>query len=165
MNSCVLQLLLIWMRNNAENICRKVGKKLRRPSLHAFILLCGIKSARMAPSKTLTDSYTQLLPKAQHHLKLMTRTPKSQPNNMTLPKYTVLIHWWVVHTIFSRYWSSPCLITLLSSTPTKSHRWAIPNPSTLFRYTQFFYIAEVNRNSIHGRTIPNPNLLLSYNLS
>ena len=104
-----------------------------------------------------------------------------------------IIHWWIVYAKLLLCWSTPCVITLLSETPTNSHCWAIPNPNTLlrhtlpyyiakqirksthgwaipnhntlFRYTQLDYIAEVNRNSLQCRAIPNPNTLLRYTLS
>ena len=40
-------------------------QKLRGPSLHDSMIHCGTKSARMAPTNTLTDSYTQFMPKVQ----------------------------------------------------------------------------------------------------
>ena len=123
------------MPTNAECICKKVSKKLRRPALHDFILHCGTKSARIAPPNTLTDPYSRFLPETQLYLNFMTGTPNSKSYIITLPKYTVLIHWWIVYAILLLCWSTPCLITSLSYTPTKSHCWAIPNPNTLFRYT------------------------------
>ena len=77
----------------------KVGESLRRPAIQAFIIHCGTKSVRVAPPKTLTDSYTQFLSKAQPYVNFVTRTPKSKPYIVTLPKYMVLLHWWVVYVI------------------------------------------------------------------
>ena len=84
------------MSNNDECICRKVGKRLRRPALHAFIIHCGTKSTWIAPPITLTDSYIRFLSKAQLYVNSLTQTPKSKPYFFTLPNYTVLIHSWVV---------------------------------------------------------------------
>ena len=75
------------------------GRKLKRPVPHAFIIHCGKTSVRIAPPNTLTDSYTRFLPKTQPYLYLLTQTPKSKPYIITLPKYTLLIHWWVVYAI------------------------------------------------------------------
>ena len=83
-----LQLLLIWLPNNADSICKKVSKKLklRRPGLHTIILHCGTKSAKIAPPNTLMDSYDRFLPEAQPYLNSMTRTPISKPYITTLPE-------------------------------------------------------------------------------
>ena len=116
MNSCVLRLLLTSRPNNAESLCRKVGEKLRRPVLDAFIKHCGTKTVRIASPNTLTDSYTRFLPNYQPYLNFITRTPKSKPYIITLPKYTVLIHWWVKHAILILCLSTPCFITLLNYT-------------------------------------------------
>ena len=78
---------------------QKVGQKMRPPGLHDFIIQCGTKSAQIAPPNTLTDTYVRFLPKGQPNLNFMSRTPKSKPYIITLPKYTVLIHWWVVYVI------------------------------------------------------------------
>ena len=87
------------MTNNANSIFRYVGQMLRRPALHASIIHCGTKSARIAPSNTLTDPYILFMPEAHPYLNFMTRTPNSKPYFITLPMYTVLIHWWVVYAI------------------------------------------------------------------
>ena len=63
-----LRLLLIYMPKHAESKCRKVGKNLIRPALHAVIIHCGKKSARMAPPNTLTDTYIRFLPKTQPYI-------------------------------------------------------------------------------------------------
>ena len=57
------------------------------------------KTVRIAHPNTLTDSYTRFLPKTQPYLNFLTQTPKSKPYIITLSKYTVLIHWWVVYAI------------------------------------------------------------------
>ena len=162
MSLCVLRLLLIWMPNNAESICRKVGKKLRQPALHAFIVHCGTKSARIAPSNTLTDSYTRLLPKAQPYLNFMTRTPKCKQYNVTLAKYTVLILWYVVYAILLLCWSTPWFFYMVELYRTISPCWAMPNATTLLIYTLSYYIAEQFPIWIHCRAIPNPNTLLRF---
>ena len=110
MNSCVLRLLSIWMSKNAESICSMVSEKLRRPALHAFIKHCGHKSPRIARPNTLTDSYTWFLPKVQPFLIFMTRTRKYISNIITLPKYTVLIHWRIVYANLLLCWSTPFLL-------------------------------------------------------
>ena len=133
MNSCVLWLLLIWMPNNAECICKKVGKKLRRPSLHAFIIHCGTKLAPIATPITLTDSYIRFLSKTQPYLSFMTWTPKSKANFYTLPKYTVLIQWWVVYAIQFFAEVHPVLLHCWTKHQKKSHCWALPNSNTLLR--------------------------------
>ena len=84
------------MSNNAKCICRKVGKRLRRPALHGFIIHCGTKSTWIATPNTLKNSYIRFLSKAQPHVNFMTQTPKSKPYFIKLPKYAVLIHSWVV---------------------------------------------------------------------
>ena len=45
-----------------------MGEKLRRPDLNAFTKHCEPTSVRVAPHKTLTDSYTRFLPEAQPYL-------------------------------------------------------------------------------------------------
>ena len=87
------------MPNIAESLCRIVGENLRRRALRAFITHCGTKSARIEPPNILTDSYTRFLPKTQPNINFMTQTPKSKAYIITLPKYTVLVHWWVVYAI------------------------------------------------------------------
>ena len=146
MNSRVLRLLLIWMPNKAESRCRMVGEKLRRPALHATTLHCGTKSARIATPNTLTDSYTQLLPTTDPCLFFMTRTSKSKPSIITLPKYTVSVHWRVVYAILLSCWSTACFITLFSFTqlfyiaepyPILTHCWGIAFPNTLLNSSRF----------------------------
>ena len=122
MNSCVSRLLLFWMPNIAESICRKVGENLRRPTLHAIILTCGTKTARIAPPNTLNDLYTRLLPKAQPYL-------NSDTQIQTLYWYNpqvnpVLSHWCVAYAVLLFCRSTACFITLLS-------------------FTQHFHIAEL----------------------
>ena len=85
------------MSNNTESIYRKESEKLRRPDLHAFIIRCGTKSARIARPNTLTDSNNRFLLKTQSFLNFVTRTPKSISYNITLAKYTVLIHGGIVY--------------------------------------------------------------------
>ena len=124
-------LVAIWLKLNDElmcitaspnlnakkwkSVCRNVGEKLRRPILHAFIIYCVTKLVRIAPPNTLTDSYTEFLPRTQPYLNFKTRTPNSKPYIITLPKHAVLIHWWVVYIILLLCWFTPCFITLLSS--------------------------------------------------
>ena len=55
------------------------------------------KTAQIARLQTLTDSYTRFLLNAQPFLTFVTRTPKSILYIITLPKYTVLIHWGIVY--------------------------------------------------------------------
>ena len=161
MKSCFLRLLLIWMPNKAESICRKLGEKLRRPVLDTCITPCGTKSARIARRNTLTDSYIRFLLKTQPFLTFVTRTPKSNSYIITFPKYTVLIHWWIVYANLLLCWSTPCFITLLSETSTKSHCWSIPNLNitpylfTWLRKSQFQYIAELYPMLTHRLDIPN----------
>ena len=78
---------------------QKGAQKLRGPALHASILLCGKTLARIAAPNTLTDPYIRFLPKAQPYLNFMTRTTKSKPYFITLPKYAVLLHSRVVYAI------------------------------------------------------------------
>ena len=56
---------------------------------HHNLLWNRIGSARIAPPKTLTDPYTQLLPKVQSYLNSKTRTPNSKLFFDTLPNYTL----------------------------------------------------------------------------
>ena len=141
MTSCVLRLVLRVLLNwhNAESICRKVGEKLRRPALHASMFHCGTYSVRIKHLFTLTDSYTHFLPKTQPDVNFMSRPPKFEPYIITLPKYTVLKHWWIVLLLC---WSRPCFITLLS-------------------YIQQFHLAELYPILTHCRGIPYLLSLLS----
>ena len=175
MNSCVLRLLLTWMPNNAKNISRKVGKKLRRPAVHAFIKHCGTKSARIAPSKTLKDLNIQFLPKTQLYFNFRTRTLKSQPYIFTIPKYTVSIHWCVVYAILKLCWTSPCFFLncwtkhqqshIAELYPILTHCLGIPNLIIILRSTVIHYMAELYPILTHCWGIANINTLLSYNLS
>ena len=118
----------------------------------------------------------------------MNRTCKSKPFIITWPKFTVLIHWGVVYAVLLTCWKTPrfitlrsstqrfylpelyaivthCLrilysITLLSNSQILKHCWAIRNPEKLLRYTQLFYIADVNCNSLHCRAAPSPDTFL-----
>ena len=145
MNSCVLRHLSIQMPNNAESICGKVGKKMRRLVLHAFIVHWGTTSARIAPPNTLTDSYFRFLPKAQPYQLFLTWTPKSKIYIFTLPKYTVLIPWCVVYTlfyyfaevppVFLHYWAKHHYNTELH--PILTHCWGIPYLITWLSNSQF----------------------------
>ena len=152
MNSWVLRLPWIWMPNKPKSICMKVGEKLRRAPLHAFILHCGTKSARTEPPNTLTNSYTQFLPKTQPYLKFLTRTSKSKPFIITLPKYTVLKHWRIVYAILLLCWNTPCFIKFWSYTlhfhiavlySIVTHCWGTPYLVTLLSNSQFQYIAQL----------------------
>ena len=128
MISCNQQLPLIWMPNNADSICRKVGGKLKLkwPALHAIILQYGTRPARIAPPNTLTDSQTRFLLKVQPYLKSMTQTLKSKPY--------IMLH----------YRSITCLKTLVGSgtlychfaekQPVLLHCWDIPNTFRLLIY-------------------------------
>ena len=67
------------------------------PKVEAFKIHCGQQSGWIAPPKTLTNSYTRFLLQTQPYFNSLTRTPKYKLYIITLPKYTVLIHWWVVY--------------------------------------------------------------------
>ena len=92
------------------------------------------KSVRVAPPNTVTNSYTRFLPEPQPYLNLMTQTPKYKPYNITLPKYTVLIHWWVVYAILLLCWSTPCFFF---------NCWDTPNNFPLLSYSQSWHIVRV----------------------
>ena len=118
----------------------------------------GTKLARIQSPNTLADSYTRFLPKAQPNLMFITRTPKSKPYIITLPKYTVLIHRRVVYAILLLCWSTPCCITLLSYIQQfhiaelyliLTHGWAIPYLSTLSNYYRFI----INRRQFSRNVI------------
>ena len=51
MSSCVSRLLLIWMPNIADSICKNVDEKLKPPDLHAIIWRSGTKSAQIVVLK------------------------------------------------------------------------------------------------------------------
>ena len=116
MNSCVLRLLLTWMPNNAESLCRKVGQKLRRPALHAFMLHCGTKTVRIAPPNTLTDSIS-----VSAECPTVSDFYDSDTQMQTIyycitEVYLVWLHWWLVYAIFLLCWCRACSIKLLSYT-------------------------------------------------
>ena len=75
------------------------GRKVEATGSTRFHNKLWNKLVWVAPLNTLTDSYTQFLSKAQPYLNFVTRTPKSKPYFITLPKYMVLLHWWVVYAI------------------------------------------------------------------
>ena len=143
MNSCVLRLLLIWMAITAESMCRRLSEKLRRPALHAFIIHFGTKSARVAPPITFTDSNARFWPRARPCPSFYTQTHKYKPYIVTLPKYTVLIPWWVVYAILLLCWSTPCFFYIVELYPIQTQCWGIPHPFTLIRNYQKQYIAEL----------------------
>ena len=118
------------MPNIADSICRKIGGILRWPALQAITLHCGTKSARIVPPFTLTDPYTQFLPKTQPYLNSMTRTPKSEHYNFTLPKYTL-----------SQNIAGSCRL---------SYYFAEVQPFLiLFSNNQHFYLAELYQSLTH----------------
>ena len=170
MNSCVIRLLLTSMPNNAERICRKLGEKLMRPAIHAVMIHWRTNSVRVASPSTLNDTYTQFLWKTQPYLNFVTRTPKSKPYNITLPKFMVLFYWWVVYVILLFCWSTPCFIQLLSYTQQfdntelyaiLTHCWGIPCVITLLSNLQFQNIAELYPILSHCGGIPSFITLLS----
>ena len=143
MKSCVPRLFSIWMPKKAECMCRKVGKKLRRPALHAFIKHGGTKLARIEPPNTLTDSYIRFLSKTEPYLNLLTRTPESEPHFITLPMYTVLIHRSVVygilllcevHPVLLHCWTEHQQNHIAELYPSLTHYWGIANINTLQSY-------------------------------
>ena len=166
MNSCVWRLLLIWMPNNVETICKKVGKKLRWPALHAIIIHCGTKSTRIAPLDTMTGPIHYVFAGSP----TLSQFEHSDTQTQTLyfciiEVYPVLIPWWVVYAILKLCWNTACFITLL-------------------RFTQLFYIAELypilthcwgitylitllsdSHKQIRCWAIPDPITLLRYSLS
>ena len=125
------------MSNIAESICRKVRYKLRRSALHDFIIHCGTNSVRIASPRTMTESYTQCLPKALPYLMFYDRDTQIQ-------------------TIYSYITKVNRLNTLVGS---------LRNLITLLKYTLFCYIVELYPTITHRRAIPNPNTLLRYTLS
>ena len=191
-NSYVWRVFQIWMPNNAESICRKLGEKLRQPTLHVFIRHCGTESARSAPLITLTDSHTHTLsfcgkpnfisilrrgrPNANHILLLYR---KYRLNALVgsvrylnfLLEYTLFYYLLELYPRESPCWIIPNPNTLLryilsfyiaKRFPISIHCWVIPNAETLFSFGQLYYIAIVNRISLHSRATPNPNTLLRY---
>ena len=161
MNSCRSLMLLIWMPNNADSTCRKVGKKLKQPALPAIITHCGSKSARIAPLNTLTDSYIRFCRKNN----LISIQWFGNPN----PYHTIL-----------HYRCTPCFNTLLKSVrylitsleyslfyyivelyTTFLLYWATPNPNISVRYSISNYIAELYPTLVHCRTMADLNMLLS----
>ena len=160
MNSCVLRFPLIWMSNNAESIWSKVGGKLRRPALHAFIIHCGTKSVRIAPPKKLTESYTQFFAKSP-------TVPQFYDSDTQIQ--TIYFYINGVNRLDTLVGSVRNLISLLKYTlsyyivelyPTVSQYWAIPHPKALLKYSPSCYIAKQFRNSEHCWVIPNPNIFV-----
>ena len=171
MSSCVLRLLLVWLRNTTDSASKKIGEELRWPNLYAIIKHFETKSARIAPLNTLTVSYTQLLLTKPILISIQWL---GHPN----PNHTIL-----------HYRNILCFNTLVDSVryllqPTTLHCWAIPNYFTLLSYTQpqlnfkvstifffcwaipnFFYIAELYPILSHCRGTPKINTLLSYTLT
>ena len=86
---------------------QKCGQKVETTGSTRFQNTLWKKTARMAPPNTLTDPYVRFSLKAQPYLTFMTRTPKSRPYNITLPKYNVLIQRWVLDAFLIFCWSTP----------------------------------------------------------
>ncbi len=136
MNSCILRLLFIWMSNNAESICRKESEKLKWPALHAFIIPCGTKSARITRPNTLTGSYIRFLLKAQPFLNFVTRKPKSklyiEVYRLNTLKYTYL------NTLLKITKSKHKQNHIAELNPILTHCYTWSNSNSLF-----YYIAEL----------------------
>ena len=168
MNSCVCQLLLIWIPNIAENICRMVGKKFRRSALNAFIIHCGTKLVRIAPLNTLTDSIS-VFAESQTVSHFCDSDTQMQTIYFYITEvYLALIHWWVVYAIFLLFWKSACFIILSSYThqfyitelhSILEHCWGIPYLITLQGNSQSQWIAEVYPNLNQCWVIPHLNTL------
>ena len=153
MNSCVLRLLLIWMSNNVESICRKDSEN---GSDRLFTLSYYIVEQNRLESHVLI------------HWRTHTFGFCGKPNPISIR--------WLGHpnpnSLFMHYRSIPSLNTLVGSVrylitllkyrlfhyivelhPTFLLCWAIPDPNTLLKYTLPYYIA---------KQFPNTNKLLSY---
>ena len=169
MSSCVLRLLQVWMQNIADSTCRK-QEKLRRPTLHVIIIHCRKKRARVAPPKTLTDSYTQILPKNSN---LTSIQWFGHPNS-----YYTILHYrsipclkTLVHRV--HYSFTACFFTLLSYTQyfyiaelysIRTQCWGMLSLNNLLSNSQFQYVAELWPILSHCWSIHNIATLLSYNL-
>ena len=133
-NSCVLRLLLNWMPNIADSTCKEEGEKLRPPDLHAIIAYCRTKSARIAPSNTVTD--------------LNTRFFCRKPNFISI--------YWFGHPnprqSLSHYRSIPCLNTMVGRV--RYHNF-------LLKYSLLFYI-ELYPTFFHCWPKLSPNIFLNY---
>ena len=152
MNSYALRMVLVWMPNNADSVWRKVGEKLKRRALLAIIIHCRTKSARIAPLKTFTDSYSWFLPRAQPYLNSVTRAPKSIPYTFTSRSRSCL---------FTLKGSVRYLINLLKYSLLYQFCWIIPNPNTLLRFYQSYFVTELYLILVHCRTMAYLKILLS----
>ena len=139
---CFLPSLIIWMPNKTDSICTGMGEKLRRPALHAIKIYSRTKSTRIATPNTLTDFYTQFLPKKPNLCSIFLL---GHPN----PYHTKLY-----------YRSVPCPNTLMDSVLFSMKACFIK----LISHTQHFYIAELYPILPHYWGIPNIKTLLSYTL-
>ena len=145
MNSCVLRNVLIWMSNNAESVCRKVGENWT--TLSQFddpdtqiqtLYYCITEAYPVLIQWWVVDAILLLCWRTACFVTLLSFTQHFYIAEL----YPILIHCWGI----------PYLITLLSNSQILIHCWAKPNPNTLLRYTLSYYIA---------KQFPNTNTLLS----
>ena len=149
MNSCVLRNLLIWMPNNAESACRKVGENWA--TLSQF-------DDSDTQIQTLYCCITEAYPVLIHWwvVDAILLLWSSTTCFITLLNFTQQFYIAELCPILIHCWGLPYLIALLSNSQILTHCWAIPNPNTLLRYTLSFYIA---------KQISKTNTLLSYTQS
>ena len=158
MNSCVLRNLLIWMPNNAESVCRKVGEN--------WATLSQIDDSD-TQIKTLYYCNTEAYPVLMHWwvVDSILILCWSTACFNTLLSFTQHFYIAELYPILIHCWGIPYLITLLCNsqklkhcwaTPNFNTYWAIPNPKTLLRYTLSYYIA---------KQFSKTNILLSNNQS
>ena len=141
-----------------------MDEQLRRPALHAFLNYI-VDQDR--PGLHLIKHWWTRTPgfcqKLNRNSIFTTRSPISKPSVITLRKYTVLKHWWVVYAFSLLSWSTPCFTTRLGCTQ-QIHNTELylnlrrcgfkPSTITLRSFSHFHYIAELHPILIHCLGIP-----------
>ena len=127
MNSCVLRNLLIWLPNNAESICRKVGENWA--TLSQF-------DDSDAQIQTLYYCITEAHPVFIHWwvVDAILLLCWSIARFITLLTFTQHFHIAELYPVPIHCLGIRNLITLLSNFQKLIQCWAIPNPNTLLRY-------------------------------
>ena len=161
MKSGVLRLLLIWMSTNVDSLCRKVGERLKWPTLQAFIIPCGTKSARIGPPNTLTDSNLRFCRKL-NRISIL-RLGHSNPNHILLHHRSITCYNNLVGSLhylitFMKYTLFYYIVELY---PILTHCWGLPYLFTMLNNSHFQYISELYPISVHCGTMANLNILLS----
>ena len=144
MNSCVLRNLLIWMPNNAESVCRKVGENWANLSQ-----IDDSDTQIKTPHYCITEAYPVLMhwwvvdsilifcwSTACFNILL-----SSTQHFYIIELYPILIHGWGI-TYLNTLPSNSQILKHCWANPNFNAYWAIPNPNAFLRNTLSYYNAK-----------------------